>query len=128
MGEVRFTAAAKADIQEAWVFVAEQNPDAADRLLDAIDEEARLLARAPRLGKARPRLMPGIRSWARPIPFVIFYAISGGEIVVVRVLHQARDAKRVKFQVNECRAPYNAQRDRTTRTVGDYPRAVSTAA
>ncbi|MGZ8395102.1 MAG: type II toxin-antitoxin system RelE/ParE family toxin, partial [Rhodoplanes sp.] len=52
---LRRTARAEEDL------IARDNPSAADRLLDLLDEKSRSLARNPRLGAAREDVAPGVR-------------------------------------------------------------------
>ena len=78
------------DIAEIWDYIAEDNPDAADRWVDRLDQQFQLLAAQPLMGRARDELVPGIRSF----PFgryVIFYTPLDDGIDVMRVLHSARD-------------------------------------
>jgi plasmid stabilization system protein ParE len=54
MSDIRRTAQAEADLIELWLYIAQDNLGAADRLLDAIDDTCSLLAANPQLGPARP--------------------------------------------------------------------------
>lgn len=63
MANVEFALAAQTDLLEAWIFIAENNPGAADHVLDTIEHEAHILATQPRMGRARPELCEGVRSW-----------------------------------------------------------------
>jgi toxin ParE1/3/4 len=84
------TSQAHLDFVEAALRIAEENPTAADRWLDIIDEKCRSLVRMPELGRKRPDLAPELRSL--PVGnFVIFYRPIPDEIQVIRVLHGARD-------------------------------------
>jgi toxin ParE1/3/4 len=81
---------AEADIIEIWATIAGDSPSAADRWVDRLDEQLRLLAGQPMMGRARDELVPGVRSF----PFgnyVVFYARLDDGIDVIRVLHGARD-------------------------------------
>jgi toxin ParE1/3/4 len=81
---------AEADIIEIWEYIAEDSLAAADRWVDHLDEQLRLLAGQPMMGRARGELAPAVRSF----PFgryVVFYAPLDDGIDVVRVLHGARD-------------------------------------
>ena len=49
------------DLLDIWTWVAADNPVAADRLLDLIDEKLQVLAGNPRLGPARPDIDPELR-------------------------------------------------------------------
>ena len=91
MGSLRFSASAENDLLEAWLYVAEDSLDAADRLVDQIEAEARKLILQPKLGRARDELATGLRSWPTSMPYTVFYFADAQGIVVARVLHQARD-------------------------------------
>jgi toxin ParE1/3/4 len=53
MTRVVLTDSAKQDRLEIWLFIATDDPDAADGLLDEIDEVLRLLSGAHGLGRSR---------------------------------------------------------------------------
>ncbi len=81
---------AEADILEIWDYIADDNPAAADRWVDQLDGQFRMLATQPKMGRARDELVPGVRSF----PFgryVVFYVPIDKGIDVVRLLHGARD-------------------------------------
>jgi toxin ParE1/3/4 len=81
---------AKLDLEEIWLYVANEGHDAADRVIDEIVERFSLLAQFPNMGRARDTITEGLRSF--PVNrYVIFYKASGDSITVVRVLHGARD-------------------------------------
>ncbi len=91
MSAVMFAQSAQTDLLEAWVYIAEENQDAADDALDQIDREAETLARQPLMGRARPELGSGVRSWPTSTPYILFYLAETSGITVLRVLHHARD-------------------------------------
>ncbi len=91
MAKVRYTASAKDDLLEIWLVIAQDNPAAADRVLDTLDEAAQLLATQPRMGWERPELAAGIRSFPTKPPYIIFHLEARDGVTVVRVLHHARD-------------------------------------
>ena len=81
---------AETDILEIWDYIADDSLTAADRWVDHLDEQFRMLATQPMMGRARDELAPGVRSF----PFgryVVFYVPLTNGIDVVRVLHGARD-------------------------------------
>ena len=91
---VRRRPLAAEDIVEVWDHIADDNLSAADRWVDQLDEQFRLLATQPLMGRARDELSPGLRSF----PFgryMIFYQPIEGGIDVVRLLHSARDVDAV---------------------------------
>lgn len=71
------------------------NPAAADALLDQIGHACALLADNPALGRARPELLPGLRSFVALGTYVLFYRPVGPDLELVRVLHAARDVDAV---------------------------------
>jgi len=81
---------AETDILEIWDYIADDSLAAADRWVDHLDEQFRVRATQPMMGRARDELAPGVRSF----PFgryVVFYVPLDDGIDVVRVLHGARD-------------------------------------
>lgn len=90
MPAVLRTGKAHFDLVEIAFLIAEENPTAAHRWLDIIDEKCQLLARTPELGRKRADLAPELRGL--PVGnYVIFYRPVHDGIQVVRVLHGARD-------------------------------------
>jgi toxin ParE1/3/4 len=90
MSQVLRTSQAHLDLIEIGLYIAYDNPAAADRLLEAIDETCRLLSSRPELGRKRPDLAPEVRSF--PVRgHVIFYRCVAEGIQILRVLHGARD-------------------------------------
>ena len=87
VGKIRHSASAENDLLEAWLYIAEDSIDAADRLLDRIEAETRALLMQPKMGRSRDELAAGLRSW----PTSTFYFLDTDEITIARVLHHARD-------------------------------------
>ena len=87
---VQRTDQAEQDLIGIWSYISDDNSYAADRLLDEIDEICDTLADAPHAGRLREDLAPGLRSL--PVGnYVILYRPHGDGIIVIRVLHGARD-------------------------------------
>ena len=91
MPRIRFTHSAETDLLELWVTIAEENLTAADEILDVIQATATLLGTQPEMGRARPELAEGLRSLPTRTPYPIFYLPDDDGLLVVRVLHHARD-------------------------------------
>lgn len=91
MSHIRFTNSAEADLLELWLNIAEENLVAADESLDSIQATVSLLGTQPEMGRARPELADGLRSFPTRTPYIIFYVPDGDDLLVVRVLHHARD-------------------------------------
>jgi toxin ParE1/3/4 len=89
MSLYRLTEQARQDLDEIWLYIAEDNP-AADQFLDTLYEKSVLLAGQPLLGHLQPELALNLRSF--PVGnHVIFYRPIDNGIEVARVLHGARD-------------------------------------
>jgi toxin ParE1/3/4 len=97
MHRLVFAERAQADLLEAWLYIAEDNPAAADKVLDTLEQEAKLLLLQPLMGRARPELGSAVRSWPSATPYVLFYEVDESELTVLRVLHHARDVRPVSF-------------------------------
>lgn len=80
---------AEADLVEIAAYVAADSPDAAYRLLDAIDTHVQQLGRFPASG--RVGRVTGTRELVIPsTPFIAVYRIDTKRVTVLRVLHGAR--------------------------------------
>jgi toxin ParE1/3/4 len=90
VSEVVLSELAEADLTDIWVFVAQDNPEAADRLIDQIYEKCQFLAGSPNAGRQRAELGLSIRSFAVG-NYLIFYREGATGIEVARVLHGRRD-------------------------------------
>lgn len=88
---VRFAITAEADLIDLWLVIAEDNPMAADKAVDSIYATATLLGSQPEMGRARPELAGQLRSFPTKTPYIIFYLIDADGVVIIRVLHHARD-------------------------------------
>ena len=90
MAQVLLTNAAEESRIEIWRQVAEDSPDAADRLVERIDEKCRLYATQPEMGTLRPDLGRQVRCFSVGSYVVIYHPVEDG-IVVLLVIHGARD-------------------------------------
>lgn len=97
MPRLVFTERAQADLLEAWLYIAEDNLAAADKVLDTLEKEATLLLLQPLMGRARPELGSAVRSWPSSTPYLLFYEVDDMELTVLRVLHHARDIRSGSF-------------------------------
>jgi plasmid stabilization system protein ParE len=97
MPVLRYTASAENDLLDAWLFIAEENQSAADRLFDTINEEATRLLAHPEMGVRRSELANGIRMWPTSTPYLLFYYPDDEGIIVARILHHARDVQSIAW-------------------------------
>jgi toxin ParE1/3/4 len=90
MGRVLKRPLAEADLDDIWWYIAEDNPDAADRFFSKIDEQCQTLAQFPKMGTSKDNLMPSLRSF--PVGnYLIFYLPMDDGIEIIRVLSGMRD-------------------------------------
>jgi toxin ParE1/3/4 len=75
------------------VWVARENPAAANALLAAALTAARRLQAKPKLGRVRPQLAPErYRFWSlRGFPYLLVYDAEAQPPIVLRFVHQSRD-------------------------------------
>ena len=90
MPQVKRANQAEIDLVEIWLYVADDRMEAADRILETIDEKCRLLAERKLLGRDRPDLDPNLRSFPAG-NYIIYYKLEPDGIIVARVLHGSRD-------------------------------------
>ena len=81
---------AEVDLEDIWFHIARENPVAADRFIDLVEMHCRSIAENPLMGRSRPELSPGLRSF--PVgSYLIFYVPLEDGAEIVRVLSGARD-------------------------------------
>lgn len=97
MSRVLYTASAKNDLLDAWLYIAEDSAIAADRVVESIHDEALALLKQPLMGRPRNELHTGLRSWPTSTPYVLFYFPADHGITVTRVLHHARDTQNIEY-------------------------------
>lgn len=91
------------DLVETAEYIAEDNIDATDRFFDAFEPALKTIGRRPKIGTVRLfENRQEIRMW--PIKSfekcLIFYIVSADEIVILRVLHSARDYTRFLAKID----------------------------
>lgn len=92
MAEALISPEALQDMSDIHNYIAMDDPDAADRVVQAFEQNVSLLATQPELGQLKPRLR-GLRMWVvTEFPnYLMFYRERNGVLEIVRVLHGARD-------------------------------------
>jgi toxin ParE1/3/4 len=87
MLEILLSDQAKADLIDIWLYIAEDNIPAADRLNQKISESLDRLSEFPGIGRERPEI--SVVSGLRSLPvgqYIIFYQVTDNAIRVHRVL------------------------------------------
>jgi toxin ParE1/3/4 len=86
----RLSALAERDLDEIWSYVADDaSPTTADRLIEAIIDRFELLVQQPRMGRLRPEIGAGVRSFT--VENHVIYYRHDGDVLIARVLHGRRD-------------------------------------
>jgi toxin ParE1/3/4 len=90
MARFTVTESARTDLREIRAYIAMDNPAAARRVIERLRAQARKLAQTPGMGRSRKDLRPDLFSF--PVGrHILFYRPQAGGIVLVRVIHGARD-------------------------------------
>jgi len=83
---------AEADLVDIWLYIAEDNIPAADRLNQKINDLILKLSEFPEIGRERPeiRAVDGLRS----VPvgkYLVFYQVTEDTVRIHRILHGSLD-------------------------------------
>ena len=78
------------DLHDIHQHIAENNPDAGDKLIDSIERSIHSLSEMPDRFRLRPDLREGYRVMIVG-GYLLFYRIVDNEVQIARVLHAARD-------------------------------------
>jgi toxin ParE1/3/4 len=90
MNPRRVSDAARSDLAGIWLYIAGDNPEAADKFIRALVSRFPMLASMPEIGRKREELSPRLRSF--PVGrYIIFYRPMENGVEISRVLHGAMD-------------------------------------
>lgn len=87
---IQRTAQAEEDLIEIWIYIAQDNPEVADRVLDDIEQRFHALADNPLMGRLRPDIALELRYFTVGKYLILYRTVPDG-IQIVRVIHGARD-------------------------------------
>lgn len=90
MSRLLYTLQAEEDLLEIWSFIAEDDMTAADHVLEQMGSMCRNIADVPFMGRDRSDVAENLRGIAMG-SYVVFYRPIEDGIVIIRVLHGARD-------------------------------------
>ncbi len=79
------------DVQRAYRFLAEKNPEAAKRAVKAIRSGVKVIARHPEIGRPAEEMEPEYREWLIDFGdsgYITLYRYDGQTAVIVAVRHQ----------------------------------------
>jgi addiction module RelE/StbE family toxin len=87
--KLRYTPRARSDLAEIHDYIAQDNPQAARRVIQIIRKAAEALAQNPLVGKAGR--VAGTRELAvSRFPFMLAYRVDAEEVQILSVIHTAR--------------------------------------
>jgi toxin ParE1/3/4 len=89
---VAFNEESEIDLADIWQYIARDNPQAANRVVDLIEKRLQTIAQFPLIGEARPDIGSDVRCYPAG-SYVIFYRPTAKEIQVARILHCSRDVR-----------------------------------
>jgi len=90
------SARAEDDLIAIWLHIARENPKAADRILDMIENRWQQLAAHPLSGPSRSEVAPDLRHLIVR-DYLILYRVSEHAVEIVRVLHGRRNLTAESF-------------------------------
>jgi toxin ParE1/3/4 len=85
---VRWLRVALANLESEADYIAEDNPTAADRVVQRIFRPVALLDKNPSMG--RPGRVPGTRELVAGTTYIVPYRVRAATIEILRVFHAAR--------------------------------------
>lgn len=91
---VEISDTAKDDLRNIWEYVAQYNPESANKLIKDITKKFSLLRDYPLMGKTQDALLINLRSFAFK-DYLIFYQPIDGGVEILRVLHGSRDIESI---------------------------------
>jgi toxin ParE1/3/4 len=92
MSRIERTYRARVDAQQIWVYVAQRNYPAADRLVERFDAAIKQLADNPQMGEAVDHTLRGVRRFTVGSYVLLFEPLTDG-VRVLRIVHSSRDLK-----------------------------------
>jgi toxin ParE1/3/4 len=94
--KLRVARSATADLDEIWLYIAQrENVEAAERFLAFLTDKFYLLLRNPRIGRDRPDLRDGVRSFPAANYRIYYRLEKRGVVRVLFVRHTARDERKL---------------------------------
>lgn len=92
MASLRVSPEAETDLDDIWVYVAQesQSLERADQFLDRFEAFFVRLTENPYLGRRRDDLRPGYRSF--PVAdYVVIYRVAAEDVLLLRIVRGSRD-------------------------------------
>ena len=95
MRRVDFSPAARDDLNEIWEYIAARNLSAADRMVRRLETAACELSAHPGIGHVRADVPNPDYRFRVVRPYLIAYQHDDESVTIVRIVHGARDFRRI---------------------------------
>jgi plasmid stabilization system protein ParE len=89
------TPRARQDVNDIWDYIANDNIEAADRVIDALDNAMIKLAKNPGMGHRRDELTDKRHRFLLVYSYLIVYRHETKPLQIIRILHAARDVQSI---------------------------------
>lgn len=100
--KINYSPAAVDDLDEIFSYISSENASAADSMLQKLDDSISNLAGFPNMGSVLQEDDYNLTSrgyrFITVEPYLVFYRILGGTVVIHRILHGRRDYLRELFE------------------------------
>ena len=89
------TPRARQDVNDIWDYIASDNIEAADRVLDALEKAMGKLSKTPGIGHWREELIDKRHRFFLVYSYLVVYRHATRPLQIIRVLHAARDVQSI---------------------------------
>jgi antitoxin ParD1/3/4 len=89
------TPRAKEDVNDIWDYIADDSIEAADRVLDALDDAMVNVSKTPGIGHWREELTDKRHRFFLVYSYLIVYRHETKPLQIIRVLHAGRDLQSI---------------------------------
>lgn len=96
MKRVRYQPAAESDLFDILLTIAIDHPPAALAFREKLEASVKRLSTHPFSAPAREHVRPGLRGLSVG-RYVVYYRVTEDTVLIVRILHMARDVHRTSF-------------------------------
>lgn len=99
MKSFHLTPRARADLEAIWEYIADDNLEAADRVLDGLQSACSMLGQNPAIGHLREDLTSKpVRFWSSN-PYLLVYRPGTRPVEIVAIIHSARDLAAILLDI-----------------------------
>ena len=93
--EVELSPSAERDLEDIWYFIAQQNPIAASRVLQKLNQRIVSLGQMPQRARLRADIAPAARCLVEG-NYLVLYEVIENRVEIVRVVHGAVDLSKLQ--------------------------------